>query len=220
MIHRNLFTFFILVLLGCGSLSAQPYIFFNDSPNNSYYPYSHGQYSSPSVVILTSGGNLPVDATRKYSGLNALRLKWVSGNGDWQASIGSDGFASHDATVKDSVTFRVFALAEIDSAFLPALFLEDVSNNQTGRQPLSKYLNVIPVNEWIRVSVPLDDFFQSPGSADLTQIKGIGFAQNNPDGNIRTIYLDEMMMKSAEDNDADSSCSTCRFNSTGIPYCY
>ncbi len=191
----------LFILLVRSVLTAQPYLFFNDSPNDSYYPYSHGEYTSPSIVILANGVNAPVDAGRKYSGLNALRIKWVSGNGDWQVSIGSDGFAAHDATLKDSITFRVFALAAIDSAFLPAVFLEDAQNNQTEREPLADYINLIPVNEWIRVSIPLDAFFQSPGNADLTQVTGIGFAQNNPDGNIRTIYLDEMLMKSAEEND-------------------
>ncbi len=186
----------------CSALSAQPYIFFNDSPNNSYYPYSYGEYTSPSIVILANGNNIPVSVTNKFSGLNALRIKWVSGNGDWSISISGDGFISCDATVKDSITFRAFALAAIDSAFLPAIFLEDAQNNQTDRRPLSDYISLIPADEWIRVSIPLDAFFQSPGNADLTQTTGIGFAQNNLDGGIRTIYFDEMLMKSVGDNDA------------------
>ncbi len=213
--QRNLIRFLILFFLGCSTLAAQPYLFFNDSPNNSSYPYSHGEYTSPSVVILTSGGNLPVDVSRKYSGLNALRLKWVSGTGDWQVSIGTEGYSAHDAATKDSITFRVFALAAIDSAFLPALFLEDVQNNQTDREPLANYINLIPVNEWVRVSIPLDAFFQSPGSADLAQITSIGFAQNNPDGDIRTIYLDEMLMKSAEDNDVTPPAVPSGLNAVG-----
>ena len=182
-------------------LPAQPYIFFNDSPNDSYYPFSHGVYTSPSVVILTNGDKLPVDVSRRYSGLNALRIKWVSGNGDWSVSFSGSNFIARDATVKDSIIMRVFALAPIDSVYLPSLFLEDAQNNQTDREPLANYINLIPANEWIRVSIPLDAFLQSPGSADLTQTTGIGFAQNNPDGNIRTIYLDEVLMKAAGDND-------------------
>ena len=201
MIHQLIIKAAFFFLLVSSVLTAQPYIFFNDSPNSDYYPYSQGEYTSPSIVILTNGDKLPVDVSRKYSGLNALRLRWVSGNGDWNVSISSDNFIPRDATLKDSITFRVFALASIDSAFLPAVFLEDFQNNQTEREPMAGYLNLVPANEWIRVSIPLDAFFQSPGNADLTQITGIGFGQNNPDGNIRTIYLDEIRMISDGDND-------------------
>ncbi len=199
---QKLITKLVLLFITVSTiLSAQPYIFFNDSPNDSYYPFSHGEYTSPSVVILTNGDKIPVDVSRRYSGLNALRIKWVSGNGDWSVSISGSNFIARDATVKDSIIMRVFALAPIDSVYLPSLFLEDAQNNQTDREPLADYINLIPANEWIRVSIPLDAFLQSPGSADLTQTTGIGFAQNNPDGNIRTIYLDEVLMKAAGDND-------------------
>lgn len=192
----------VFALYVCNVIFAQPYIFFNDSPNNNYYPYSQGSYTSPSIVLLTNTDKLPVDATRKYSGLNALRMRWVSSTGgDWGVIIGGNNFTVYDATIKDSITFRVFALAEIDSIYLPAMYLQDIQNNQTGRIPLAGYLNHMPANEWIRVSVPLDPFFQSPGNADLTHVVGIGFGQNNADGNIRTIYLDEMRMISQHDND-------------------
>lgn len=192
----------ILLILFCfaGLTTAQPFIFFNDSPSNNYYDPSYGFYTGQSIVVLTSGNKFPVDVNHKYSGLNALRLRWKSMvGGDWGIAIGESGFILHDVTVKDTITFRVFSLAEIDSASLPVIYLEDNQNHKTSKQYLSNLISHIGANEWIKVSVPLSPFIQFPGDADLTQIKTICFGQGNGDGNIHTMYLDEILMLSVSD---------------------
>ncbi len=214
--YKYLLLITIITLFYTTVAAAQPYIFFNDSPDNTYYEFSDGSYTGSSIVVLTNGTNLPVDLTHKYSGINALRLRWKSeSGGDWGVGIGGDGYISRDATVKDSITFRAFTLGEIDSSSLPSIYLEDDQNNQTEREPLVNYLNNLQADEWIRVSIPLEPLFQSPGNADLTHIKSIGIGQNNSDGNIHTIYLDEIRMISVEDNDITPPAIPSGLTATG-----
>src|SRR5690606_21577879 len=104
----------------------------------------------------------------------------------------------------DSIIFRVFSLAEVDSASLPSIFIEDAQNRKTPRQKLSVYINGIAADNWQRISVPLSPFFQNPGDVDLTQIKTIYFGQNNPDGSLHTLYLDEIRIISVNDTDTVS----------------
>ena len=194
--YLKLFYKVVLILfLSTSFAAAQTYLFFNDSPNSTYYEYSYGTFTNPSIVVLANIDRVPVDATRKYSGMNGLRIRWKSvAGGDWKTGIGTEGFATHDVTVLDSITFYAFALAVIDSVSLPDLFLEDAQNNQTGKLHLSDIVNQIEANQWIRISIPLSFFIQSPGNADLSRIKSICLGQNNADENIHTIYLDEIIM--------------------------
>jgi len=186
-------------------LFAQPYVFFTDSPNNNYYDPSFGYYTNGSVVVLSNGNKFPVDVNRKYSGLNSLRMRWKSvSGGDWGIAVAEEGWIPHDITVKDSIIFRVFSLAEVDSASLPSIFIEDAQNRKTPRQKLSVYINGIAADNWQRISVPLSPFFQNPGDVDLTQIKTIYFGQNNPDGSLHTLYLDEIRIISVNDTDTVS----------------
>lgn len=200
--HNRLIKIFLILFYFTGLAQAQPYIFFNDSPSDNYYEPSYGFYSGQSIVVLTNGDKFPVDKTHKYSGLNALRLRWKSvSGGDWGIAVGEQGFILHDATIKDSITFRVFSLASVDSSSLPVIYLEDNQNHQTGKLYLSNFTDDIAANEWIKISVPLAPFIQFPGDADLTKVKTICFGQSNGDGNIHTLYLDEILMLSVNDID-------------------
>ena len=207
---------YLLLILLPAALFAQPYIFFYDSPNDLYYDPSFGYYNTPSVVILSNGDKCPVDVNRKYSGMNALRIRWKSlSGGDWGVAIAEEGWPSHDFTVKDSIIFRAFALAEIDSFSLPTIYLEDSQNNKTPAQKLSAFINNVPVEEWIRVSIPILPFIQNPGNADLTQVKSIYFGQDNADGNIHTIYLDEIKVTSVNDTDFTPPAIPSGLSATG-----
>ncbi|RPI70019.1 MAG: hypothetical protein EHM47_12880, partial [Ignavibacteriales bacterium] len=183
-------------------LNAQEYVFFSDSPNNSYYDPSFGFYNNGSVVVLVNSDKIPVDVNNKYSGINSLRVRWKSvSGGDWGVAVAEEGWIPHDVTLKDSIIFWTFSPADVDSVELPSLYLEDTQNRKTPKQKLSDFISVIEKNIWIKVSVPLSPFIQSPGSADLTDIKTIYFGQDNPDGFLHTIYLDEIRMKSINDTD-------------------
>jgi exo beta-1,2-glucooligosaccharide sophorohydrolase (non-reducing end) len=194
--------FLIMIFLLPSISFSQPYVFFSDSPNSVYYDPSFGFYNNGSVVLLKNETKCPVDTIIKYSGLNSLRFIWKSAaGGDWGIAIAEQGWIPHDATLKDSITFYTFSLATIDSSGLPSIYLEDTQNRKTPKQKISSFIGEIEKDEWMRVSIPLTPFVQSPGDVDLTKIKTIFFGQDNPDGIIHTIYLDEIRMISVNDTD-------------------
>ncbi|MFZ2322690.1 MAG: glucoamylase family protein [Ignavibacteriaceae bacterium] len=193
---------FLLLLFITVPGFSQPYIIFYDSPNDYYYDATFGYYNTPSILVLTNGDKCPVDTAHKYSGVNSLRIRWKSlSDGDWGLAIAQEGWTSHNYAVKDSIIFRAFALAQIDSVSLPTIYLEDDQNNKTPKQELSNFITQVSANNWIRVAVPISYFVQNPGDADLTRIKTIYFGQNNADGNIHTIYIDEIKVVSVNDLD-------------------
>ena len=136
---------FIAFLFCPFTIIAQAYIFFNDSPNDTYYDPSFGSYSSPSVLVLAGGNKFPVDVNYKYSGTNALKLWWKSvSGGDWGISVAETGWIPHDVTLKDSITFRALSFSPLDSTSLPAIYLEDTQNAFPGKGHLK------PLDEEIR----------------------------------------------------------------------
>lgn len=192
---------FIILLLPVISF-AQQYVFFSDSPNNTYYDPSFGFSNNGSVVALVNDTKIPVDVNNKYSGLNALRIRWKSvSGGDWGAAVAEEGWIPHDVTLKDSITFWTFSSSQIDSFALPSIYLEDTQNQKTPKQKISDFISRIDEDTWIKISIPLSPFVQNPGNVDLKDIKTIYFGQDNPDGFLRTIYLDEIRMKSVNDTD-------------------
>ncbi|MGE5681097.1 MAG: glucoamylase family protein [Bacillota bacterium] len=185
-------------------LKAQDYIFFSDSPNGSYYFYSSGSYSGLSAVVLNNG-RIPVDMDVKYSGLNALRVRWKSASGgSWSVSIGSAGMAAYDIRQKDSLLLRIFSYSDLDSLTLPLIYLEDINDKRTAPKKLSDFAGVINKNNWLRVSIPLKLLSASSDSADLSKIKAVAFTQNFADGALHTIYFDEIRMVTQKDTDFSS----------------
>ncbi|HSP89110.1 MAG TPA: glucoamylase family protein [Ignavibacteriaceae bacterium] len=198
------------------TLFPQGYIFFTDSPNSNYYDPSYGFNNNGSVVVLTNS-KFPVDVNNKYSGLNSLRLRWKSvTGGDWGISIGKTGFVPQDFTVKDSINFRLLSFAVLDSQTIPSIYLEDTQNHKTPKQKLSGIINTIQEDYWIKFSIPLSLFIQSPGDADLTNIKTICFGQDIPDGNLHTIYLDEIRVISINDIDSIAPETPLNLSATGF----
>ncbi|MFA6598119.1 MAG: glucoamylase family protein [Ignavibacteriaceae bacterium] len=176
---------------------AQDFIFFNDSPSNSYYDPSWGFSSNGSLLELVNTNKFPVETTVKYSGTNSLRLKYTSkSGGDWAIAAAGIGWTIRDATTKDSLIFWAYTTTSIASTDLPTVFLEDSTNKQTPKQKLSNYVSTVPINVWFKISVPLSIFKLNPGLADLTKVKTIFFGQNTTDGIQHIFYLDEIRMSS------------------------
>jgi hypothetical protein len=87
-IKKNFVYLLLIFLLVPFAVNAQEYVFFSDSPNNSYYEYSFGFYGNSSVVVLSNGDKFPVDVNYIYSGINSLRLRWKSvSGGDWGVAV-------------------------------------------------------------------------------------------------------------------------------------
>ncbi len=195
--------FFILLFLFSAFGFSQDFVFFSDSPNNTYYDQSFGFYQDGSTVILANTSKFPVDINHKYSGVNALRLMWKSApGGDWGLAVAADGWIAHDATTKDSITFEVYSGNQIDSSSMFSVFIEDTQNNKTPKQNLSNFINKIEKNKWIKVAIPLSVFTSNPGNTDLTKIKTIYFAQGFADNVLHLVYIDEIRMTSVNDTNS------------------
>ncbi len=186
----------ITILLLFSTLGfSQDFVFFSDSPNNTYYDPSFGFDQDGSTVILANTSKFPVDVNHKYSGVNSLRLFWKSASGgDWGLAVAEEGWIAHDVTTKDSLTFEIYSGNEIDSSALFSIYIEDIQNNKTPKQNLSLFIKKIEKNKWIKVSVPLSVFASNPGSTDLTKIKTIYFGQGFADNSLHLVYIDEIRM--------------------------
>ena len=198
---RKLFLILAITLLFSNFTIAQDFVFFGDSPTNVSYDPSWGYNNAPSYVERV-GEKFPVSEDIKYTGTNSLKLHWNSkSGGDWGIAVAEVGWPGHDVNTKDSLTFWIYA----DSAFLPndlpKIFLEDLSNNKTDKQLLSTFVTVIQADVWSKISIPIQVFKDSPGSANLSKIKTIYFGQGISDGVDHTMYLDEIRMKSAGGGD-------------------
>jgi len=184
------------MLLSVKSFS-QDYVFFNDSPSNSFYDPSWGTVSGSSLLELINTNKFPVESAIKYSGTNSLRLKYTSKTGgDWAIAVAGIDWPGRDATTKDSIIFLAYTTSLIASADLPVIYLEDLNNKQTPKQKLSDYVSSVPENEWFKISVPISIFQSNPGQADLKIIKTIFYGQNTADTIQHIFYLDEIRMSS------------------------
>lgn len=189
--------FWLVFLLFSIKSFAQDYIFFNDSPSNSYYDPSWGFFNNGSLLELINTNKFPVETAIKFFGTNSLRLKYTSkSGGDWGIAVAGIDWPGRDATTKDSIIFWAYTTTSIVSADLPVIYLEDLNGNKTPIQKLSDYVSTIPTNTWFKVSVPLSIFKANPGTIDFKIIKTIFFGQNSADNVQHIFYLDEIRMSS------------------------
>jgi hypothetical protein len=186
-----------IIILSVSAYS-QDYIFFSDSPNSSYYDPSWGFANSPSFLERVNGSKFPVSTTYYYSGLNSLKLKWISQTGgDWGMAVASEGWIGRNVLLKDSISLYIYTTNAFLSADFPLMYIEDLNNTKTPKQNVGVYVGDIVANTWKRVFIPLSIFKNNPGSANLTQIKTIFWGQSNADGIERTLYFDEIRMISS-----------------------
>ncbi len=196
-----LFYFAIVV-----NLYSQPFIFFNDSPNNDYYDPSWGFANPPSFVELSGPqeNKFPVSTQFLISGINCLELNWQSvSGGDWALALAEIGWIGHDITSKDSLIIYLFTASDILSSNLPKIYLEDLNGQKTEKQNLGDYTSNLISGSWKKASIPLTDFVNNPGLADVTNIKTIFFGQNVNDGINHTLFIDEVrMIEKSDSNEA------------------
>ena len=193
-LRKTILIIFSLIVF-CGLTYAQGFIFFTDSPSNDYYDFSFGFANTPSTLELINQSKFPVDTVNFYSGINSLRLHWISNSGgDWGMAVAADGWTGHDVNQVDSIIFMAYSDVTIDSAELPVIYIEDLNNTKTPKEFLSKYVDSLKAKTWQRISVPLSIFKNNPGSVDLTKIKTIYLGQGNSDGIEHAVYIDDVKM--------------------------
>jgi len=192
-----LFSFLLFTL----NANAQgPYIFFSDSPDNTFYDWSWGYVNSPSLLERV-GEKFPVDTVHHYSGINSLRLHWTSNpNGEWGIACAAIGtpWPTWDVTIMDSVQLWVYTEQPVDHLKLPVMYLEDNNNHRSVHLKISDYSSDIPANIWTKVSLPIDIFINGSSGVDFTIIKTIFFGQDEADGEEHTFSLDEIRIISNE----------------------
>lgn len=192
----------LLVLLFSNILFAQEYIFFGDSPDNTFYDPSWGFVNVPSYLELkgTSNNKFPVDANIKFSGKNSLMLHWNSKvGGDWGIATSNYWFP-YDVNKVDSIVFMIYSEQSFPKLYFPVMFIEDIYNNKTAKKIISNYISDLQPNTWTRFSIPLDIFKGSP-SVDYTQIKTIFWGQNIADATEHKIWIDDVKMITAHPTD-------------------
>jgi len=168
---------------------------FQDSPRPDRWESSWGYAASGSQLELVSVSHFPVDTGRAFIGSNALRLHWTSAaGGDWMLTAATNGWIPFDTSPLDTIYFALWSDQAIPAADLPDFLLEDANNTRTPRHPLSDWVGGVPAAAWVRVGVPLDVFRASPGSADLTRMNKVFFAQglSNAPGSSYTMLVDEI----------------------------
>jgi lysophospholipase L1-like esterase len=190
----NKILFIIVWIVFISNLSvAQDYLFFTDSDNPVYYDPSYLYSNTPSTLLKVNSVKFPVSVDTFYSLTNALKLQWKSmTGGDWGSAIAAPGWPGRDITIMDSISFWLFTPQTIVSAFLPKIYLEDLSNQKTAKINLSDYSVDINPGEWTNIKVPLDVFVNNPGLADLTRIKVIYLGQGIVDSIQHTMFIDEV----------------------------
>jgi hypothetical protein len=180
---------------GCQGFS-QIYLYFQDSPSDEYYDYSWMELTSPSELERkgTDLRKFPVELiTQPIQGLNSLRLKWKSLNGgDWVAIAAGSNWTEKNISGSDTMLFWLYSVEGLDSANLPRIFMEDVTNLKTTKHEFSTWCTSLPAGQWVRVVIPMKVFLNAGDAVDFTQIKTIGFAQNKTDGNQHTLFIDNM----------------------------
>lgn len=183
---------FVLAVWFVPRTQGQEQVIFKGSDRINYYDPSWGFAVPPSFLELQNE-KLPVDTGRTYAGNNVLRLHWISKQGgEWGVAIASAGWIPFDVTLKDSLSFMVYAETAIRSSDLPVLYLEDIRNWKTRSLKLSDLLSDIPARQWAKVRIPLQTLQRISQGADLSRVKSVFFGQNAADGGEHTLYVDDL----------------------------
>lgn len=178
-------------------LEAQTYLYFQDSPGDSYYEYSWMELVPPSELEREQEPDLrrfPVESViAPQQGVNSLRLKWRSEEGgNWYAIAAGDQWQEKDISDTDTMVFWLHSVEGIESQNLPLVFVEDITNRKSIFIPVGDWSEDLAAGMWTRITVPMSLFLESGDGVDYTVIKTIGFAQGAGDGVEHTLLVDNM----------------------------
>ena len=195
----------VLILLTAlsGALTAQTYLYFQDSPNADFYDYSWMELTAPSELERKDPPDLrkfPVETViQAQQGVNSLRLKWRSvTGGNWLAIAAGDQWVAKDISDTDTLVFWFYSVEGIASTDLPQIFMEDVTNKKSIFLSLSGWSADLPSGQWTRITIPMSQFLDSGDGVDYTRIKTIGFAQSAADGAEHTLLVDNMRVNKGD----------------------
>ncbi len=170
------------------------HVLFDNSLESDAYYYSDGKASAPSSLELDHN-KLPVSREVFFTPPNALRLKWRSvAGGGWEADVRVVNFRNREIVFRgDTLYFWCYSPASIAGQNLPAIRLQDNSENFSAPLDLGKFVKDVPAGKWIQLRVPLDEFKTGSTHAfEPGQTERIVFSQNAADGNEHILLIDEI----------------------------
>lgn len=186
---------FLLITIGF-SITAQTYLYFQDSPTPVMYDYSWMELTAPSTLERLGSDlrKFPVeDNIEAAQGLNSLRLKWKSAaGGNWLAIAAGLNWTDKNLTDTDTLHFLLYSIEGISKINLPLIFMEDINNVKTSFHSIQDYTNDLTAGVWTRITIPMSVFLQAGDPVDFTRIKTIGFKQSIADNHLHTLLIDDM----------------------------
>jgi hypothetical protein len=190
------------LLILCSSAHAQGVRLFRDGNGGTFWDLSYAFRSGASTVEMINGSKAPLEYATRWRGTTAIRLRFTQqAGGDWLLGVANNGWTAVDGTALDSLVFWAYSAAALAAGDLPYAFIEDRNNTRTPRYSMAAYNpGGLPAGAWTRLVMPLAPFKSGPGSANMTIINKMFFAQA-PTGTMgvqRTIYLDEIRWVSAD----------------------
>lgn len=196
----------IMVYFGDGVIPpvSDSLVIFHDSADPRFYDPSVVIQTAPSTVVTeaieagaANGDKLPVVATPKAGGDNALKLQWNSmEGGDWMALVAATGWQNFDVTNFAHLKLWVNSPTELAVAEMPMVYLESNAGTPktTGKVMLGDYLTTaLMANTWTEVMIPLADLWAADATfTSKTDIKGVFFSQNEAGTMEHTLFLDQI----------------------------
>ena len=203
---RTLIVFAVSVLSISGeALADQNYsqqVFFENSLSPRSYFYSTGTISAPSTLELIDG-KLPVETSDFISGPNALVLQWQSmPNGGWDAEINLYTWRNRNVDFSgDSLFLWLYAKDGVHAADLPKIALRDLDRNFTAQLSIGSFTEDLAPGRWTRVRIPLARFLSaSLHNFEPQRLAAIILAQGAADGSAHTLYIDDIRVENAKQN--------------------
>ena len=189
-------TFSLLMLIPFSQVNAQTWLYFQDSPDPGYYPFSWMEVTPPSVLEILGSDNrrFPVEnVIPARQGINSLRLHWTSKTaGSWFAIAAGIDWTEKNISSADTLAFYLRSESGISKDDLPKVFFEDITNIKSTFFSISAYANNLQPGIWTRITMPMSIFLNAGDPIDYTKIKTVGYTQDVADGQEHTIYVDDV----------------------------
>ena len=181
------------------SLYDRHVVFDQSLPAESYFQ-SEGMLTAPSSVDLIDA-RIPLDSKHFLLPPNSLRLTWKSAQGgDWRVAVKTRShYGLLDDFDGDMVSFWCFSETGLDFASAPRIHLEDIDENGTTTINLLEGHGPLPAAKWVLLRFPVSTFRTIYKSTDdlkfrLKNLAKIVFEQGLDDGNMHTLYVDDIQV--------------------------
>lgn len=204
----NLLLSLVLTFLLVSGVKAQELFFFKEATDTTYYDQgivdvdnlgeSSFEFTHPPGAEQFND-KVPA-STVAFRGSTSLRFNYTSNSdGNWKVTIYRNDWSAMDISEMDSLAFFIYAEDGLPAESLPLVGIRAANNSGSGDlnstlHELSPYNQEVPPEQWVRISMPLDLFFNDDQNSnmDFSSAKGVVFNQSESNGSSRTILVDEI----------------------------